>query len=318
MNCLYIGTYSKEITLTVDNLHHAKGILDVRNPSNPFRDWNMVFIPYCTGDFHWGSRDEVYPDELNRFGGEPVTIHHRGFDNFWVVLKWMRENFVAPEKIFVTGSSAGSFGALLGFPYIQEAYPDSEVSFLGDSGVGVFSEDFRNNDIHHWGFEQNMPSWIPGLNRPFSEYSIAEMVQMIADVYPQSKMAQYSTAYDSTQILFYNIMLNTDDPLEWKETSSARCDWHNQMVAYIDGAAGASNYRYYIGKGEDHTLMGSQKFYKEDSAGVSFIEWVKAMLGDPEVLPWENVTCEDCMDLCRSDQKESLPFRPGVEKIFPF
>ena len=299
MNCLYFGTYSKEIGVTVDSLNHAGGIFDAKNPSNPFKNWNFVFIPYCTGDFHWGSRDEPYPDELNRFEGEAVTIHHRGFDNFWVVLKWMMEHFIAPEKIFVTGSSAGSFGALLGFTYIQKAYPDSEVNLLGDSGVGVLSEDFRNNDIHHWGFEQNMPFWIPGFNRPFSEYSISEMYKMIADAYPQSKIAQYSTAYDSTQILFYNMMLNTDNPWEWKKTSSVRCDWHNQMVAYIGEAAEASNYRYYIGKGEDHTVMGSRKFYKEDSADLSFVEWVTSMVGNPDTLPWENGACEGCMDLCR-------------------
>jgi len=198
MNCIYYPTYDPMVDESVEGLTAAGGIFDTDNPANPFRDWNFIFIPYCTGDIHWGSNDQKYSDYLGRYGGGEFTIHHRGFDNFLAVLKWIKENFSRPHEIFVTGSSAGSYGAMLAFPYIQEAYPDSKASILGDAGFGVVTEDFQTNSNNHWGIQQNLPHWIPGFKRPFSEYSNAEMYKMIAHYYPHRKIGQYTTAWDAT------------------------------------------------------------------------------------------------------------------------
>jgi len=291
MNCIYAQTYSPEADETIEDLIQGSGIFDLSNPANPFIDWNFVFIPYCTGDIHWGSADKKYPGS---FVEDDYTIHHRGFDNFLVVLKWILENFVEPHKIFVTGSSAGSYGALLGFPYIQEAYPESRVSMLGDAGLGVVTEDFQNSQIYNWGFQENLPAWIPGFEKPFSDYSIAEMYKMIAAHYPHSKIGQYTTAWDSTQAFFYNVMINSNNPLRWSHYTPVWCDWHDRMLEHADLAAQAPNYRFYIGAGTDHTIMAYAKFYEENSAGVFFVDWIKAMLEDPEGthgyggLPWMN------------------------------
>ena len=299
MNCLYIPTYSKEINTTVEGLNQADGIFDMNHSANPFKDWSFVFIPYCTGDMHWGSNDKAYPDNLNLYGGEPFTIHHRGFDNFLVVLKWMTGNFKKPDNIFVTGSSAGSYGAILGFPYIQKVYPSSKVNMLGDAGSGVISEDFKTESINNWGFQSNLPVWISGFDRPFSEYTIADMYKMMADYYSDSNLAQYTTAWDSVQTFFYNIMLNIDEPAKWFQLDSVECDWHHQMIDSFNDAAEATNYRYYIGEGSDHTLLGSDKFYKEESAGVPFVEWVNSMIGNQDGIPRENAACPDCMNPCQ-------------------
>ena len=301
MNCIYYPTYSPEADETVEGLALAGGIFDLSNPANPFKDWNFVFIPYCTADIHWGSADQIYEDYMGQYGGTEFTIKHRGFDNFLVVLKWITENFRKPHKILVTGSSAGSYGALMGFPYIQEAYPKSMASMLGDAGLGVVTEDFHNVQIHNWGFIDNLPIWIPGFERPFSEYSIAEMYKMIADYYPHRKIGQYTTAWDATQAFFYNVMINIYDPTKWGDFTPVWCDWHEQMLEHADLAAEAPNYRYYIGAGTDHTIMGYDKFFEEDSAGVPFVDWIKAMVENQGgtrghgATPWKNLECEDCV-----------------------
>lgn len=301
-NCIYYPTYSPAVDETVEGLTGAGGIFDTDNPANPFRDWNFVFIPYCTGDIHWGSNDIQYPDYLKKYGGVDFTIHHRGFDNFLVVLKWINENFRRPHEIFITGSSAGSYGAMLAFPYIQEAYPKSKASILGDAGFGVISEDFHNNYINNWGIQQNLPTWIPGFDRPFSEYSNAEMYKMIAKYYPHRKIGQFTTAWDMTQAFFYNVMLNILDPTKWSfpPPQEVWCNWHHQMIEYADLAAQAPNYRYYIGGGYYHTIMGFDEFYEEDSTGVPFVNWIKAMVGNQGGthrhggIPWKNLECDDC------------------------
>ena len=146
VNCLYAHTYSEERTETEEMFAYTEGmgIFDTANPKNPFKDWSFVYIPYCTGDIHWGANDAEYPDPWFVYDGNPQTIQHRGFVNFQVVLKWIKENFKRPQKIFVTGISAGSYGAIGGFPFIKEAFPLSKVYVLGDAGNGVTPEAFRD------------------------------------------------------------------------------------------------------------------------------------------------------------------------------
>src|SRR5262249_29110227 len=35
------------------------GMFDLNNAANPFKDWNMIYIPYCTGDVHFGTKINV-------------------------------------------------------------------------------------------------------------------------------------------------------------------------------------------------------------------------------------------------------------------
>jgi hypothetical protein len=303
MNAIYFPTCSPEVDETVDDLELAGGIFDTDNPTNPFKDWSFVAIPYCTGDTHWGSNDNPYPDYLDKYPGvDFVTLRHRGFDNFLIVLKWITEHFRLPHKIFVTGSSAGSYGATLGFPYIQEVYPKSKASLLGDAGNGVVSDDFQNIYINNWGVQDNLPAWIPGFDQPIAELELDVMYSLIAGYYPHRKVAQYTTAWDDNQTFYYNVMLNIDDPSKWSNILPVWCDWHDRMYELVDSAAEAPNYRFYIGAGSEHTVMAFDKFYEEDSAGIPFVDWVDAMVRNQGGtrgqggIPWVNAECEDCSD----------------------
>ena len=64
-----------EDTRAVVGLYQG-GIYDHNNPDNPFQNWTHVFIPYCTGDVHWGNNVEVYTTDSSEF-----TIHHKGYAN---------------------------------------------------------------------------------------------------------------------------------------------------------------------------------------------------------------------------------------------
>ena len=215
MNCLYFHTYYEEVPpveLFADT--EGAGIFDTDKDANPFKDWYMVYIPYCTGDIHWGANDMEYPDSLGAYGGEPQIIKHRGFVNFQVVLKWVKDNFSKPHNIFVSGSSAGSYGAIMGFPYIKESFPKSKVSVLGDAGNGIVGGTFKESANQNWNIQ--MPLWIPGLENGYDENMDMDFVySSIAKEYPFSKVAQFTTAWDETQAFFYNVMLNIKNPAAW-------------------------------------------------------------------------------------------------------
>jgi hypothetical protein len=44
------------------------GVLELDNPDNPFKDWSIVYVPYCDGSVFTG-------DNLADYGGKP-TYHH--------------------------------------------------------------------------------------------------------------------------------------------------------------------------------------------------------------------------------------------------
>jgi hypothetical protein len=305
MNCLYAHTYYEEvppIEMFYDT--EGKGIFDTSNGANPFKNWYMVYIPYCTGDVHWGANDKKYP-----YGGGTATIKHRGFVNFQVVLRWIEDNFSRPRSIFVSGSSAGSYGAIMGFPYIKEAFPWSRVSVLGDAGNGVTGGNFQTESINNWNIQ--LPQWVPGFEGGYDETMSMDFVYVsIAKAYPFSKLAQFTTAWDWNQTFFYNVMLNIHDPSLWgippdyPYWMNEWCSWHQQMLDFVwNTAAEAPNYRHYIAAGQYHTIMMSPQFYTEDSAGIPFAKWVKAMVrnpfgmwGGPMQGRWKNVECVDCED----------------------
>src|SRR6188472_1384078 len=51
---------------------------------NVTRDWNMVYVPYCTGDVHTGNAVVTYEDPQGV--GAPVEFHHNGHANTLAVI----------------------------------------------------------------------------------------------------------------------------------------------------------------------------------------------------------------------------------------
>jgi hypothetical protein len=291
--------------------HYTTGFANLSNPDNPFKDWNVVFVPYCTGDVHWGDAVQTYTS-----GKRSITIHHKGYVNAQVAEKWAREHFVEPDQVFVTGSSAGAYGAIVNSLPLQEyVWPSSDFSVLGDAGNGVITQDFLENDISRWGVEQNLPSWIPALDVPLTELNAADLWSESALFYPNHRFANYATAYDGGQggqIGFYNIMLNPGNPLLWYNWWPPSCEWNAMMRSLVQSAAAeAPNYRYYIGTGSRHTMWGSDKVYTDTTGGVpTIVSWIRGMLaGDPTT--WTNVECTDCGVLLPGDPKpDTLPNYP--------
>jgi len=95
------------------------------------QSWNIVYLTYCTGDVHTGNKVAVYDnvDPLN-----PMAYHHRGMVNAKAVAAWMAKNLKQPEKLFLTGFSAGGVGSAALYPAFREALRPKQMSLLADSG----------------------------------------------------------------------------------------------------------------------------------------------------------------------------------------
>jgi hypothetical protein len=285
----------------------SSGFANLENPDNPFKDWNIVFVSYCSCDAHFGDSDPNYPPQ----------VEHRGYHNAKVAEKWAREHFLNPEVVFVTGSSAGAYGGTFHAPLLHEVWPASEFHVLVDGGNGVITADFLQNEWGSWNYVANLPLYIPGVTEAIIEGTgVPAYIVALATFFPDTTWAHYTTAFDGTeggQSAAYNIMLNDNQPafaLLWWDASCAFNEKMREQSLYI-AAEAASNYRYYIGTGSEHTMWYKNKVYTDTSGGVpTVVDWVNAMI-DNDPNDWINVEASLSNVLLPDDpQPPTLPTTP--------
>ncbi len=236
--------------------------------------------------------------------------------------KWAREHFVAPEQVFVTGSSAGAYGALFHGPGFHEVWPAAQIAVLGDAGNGVITDQFLQEEFENWNFLANLPPDIPGVVEAIDDGTgMVGYIDAVATAFPDTPWAHYSTAFDGGtggQTGFYNVMLNDNKPLAALSWWNGSCEFNRVMreQAYETAQLAPNNYRYYIGSGSRHTMWGSNKVYTDTLGGVPrIVDWVSAMLRsgrgveDPQ---WTNVEADPFNVLLPGDVRPpkipTLPF----------
>ncbi|MCX7114174.1 MAG: hypothetical protein NTX45_29715 [Proteobacteria bacterium] len=197
---------------------------------------DKVFVPACTGDVFWGSKDAQYPNvgfvdtdgtpyKLPGIDTDDITIHHRGFDNFLASLKWVGKRLGdKPHKVVVAGSSAGGYGAVTGFAFVKEVWPGADSYLIADAANGVIASAFTatviNNPASPWGQQGNLPTWIKGIDQlpGASNQFIPDFTATLANHYARQsardhrygpvKVAQYTTEWDVDQAFYYGAMQN--------------------------------------------------------------------------------------------------------------
>jgi hypothetical protein len=315
-SCWTVGT-SKEEADAGDNPDLVgTGFADPDNMLNIFKDWHVVFVSYCTGDVHWGNHDQFY--------GSGQMTRHRGRINAAVAEKWAREHFIDPEFVFVTGSSAGSYGAIMNSAYLMhDVYPATRFAVLGDAGIGVITQSWletyqdgspTNGQV--WGLQSSIPTFIPGIEPPIKDLSMGKVIEALADTFPNNRFASYESSYDGGdggQTSFYHIMKSGSNLLDWTNWWEDQCEWTACMRDFTSTISAATpNYRYFTGAGSRHTIYGSDKLYT-DTRGlvppITFRDWVQAMIDDD--VGWVNLDCADggdcdLVDTCQGGASAGL------------
>lgn len=120
--------------------------LDRNSGESPTTEWNMVYLPYCTGDVHTGNRVVTYHDDT---GASPdVTFHHAGHSNVAEAVSWIDDNFTHVPKMLVTGCSAGGAGALVGYHFLRRGVHAVERGYLLDDSGPIFPSSGFSAPLH--------------------------------------------------------------------------------------------------------------------------------------------------------------------------
>jgi hypothetical protein len=248
-----------------------RGIFDFNNPENPVADYNIVFVTYCSADVHTGSRDATFTDVI----GVQKLVHFQGYVNSLAALNWTFSQFPNPEKIVLTGSSAGAMGSIFFAEPIMSHYAAVPVVQLGDGNVGVMPKDWPGLDV--WGTRANLPG---ALRQPMALASPANFATTLyassAEALPERTFGQFTTAADGFQIGYYAVA-----------GGQAR-EWPDLMWQSIDKLNQESNFRSYIADGADHAILPFDRFYTTQINGVRFRDWFANLINDR---PVDNVAC---------------------------
>lgn len=253
-----------------------QGIYDRTNAENPLKDYTHVYIPYCTGDLHWGNSTATYTG----FTGVPYSIQHKGAVNATTALNWAGENVAAPSQVVVAGCSAGGYGAALWSAKIARAYPGARMVQLADSAAGVVPEGFFTTTLASWNVADAWPSFIPGLALDRVDpgsLTLPKLYTSVASFFPTSSFSQFNTRTDTVQIFFYALSKGSI-------TANDAALWSAKMVANVEQISAESpNFRAFLAAGTEHCVINRPSFFTQTVGGRKFSDWVRSLLegGDP-------------------------------------
>jgi len=266
------GTY-KIATGAGDNPEGGEGVFDFTDARNPFADYSVVFVPYCTGDVHIGNATTEYSPEL--------TVQHKGFVNGTAALDYLVSTFPAATELVVTGESAGSIPSPLYAGLASDELPDARITVLAD-GSGAYPDiPALNTTIGSvWGTQNAVPDWPENAGLTPEQWSLPGLFIQAGKHDPEITFARHDYAFDETQQFFAGLTgIPADELVTLIDANEAQIE-----------AAGV-NLDSYIAPGESHTVLGQPRFYTEKVNGVLLYEWVAALLRGDSI---GDVHCDVC------------------------
>ena len=256
-----------------DGMTNNEGFFDLANPKNPFADYSMVFVPYCTGDVHLGNTTHDY--------GDGVVVEHKGSVNATAALEKMAETFPDATEVVVTGASGGSVPSPLYAGLTHDVLPNARISVFAD-GSGAYPDiPVINATIGAvWGTMNAVPAWPEYAGITPESWSLPGLFVKSGAHDPSIAFARHDYAFDETQQFFASLAgIPADHLVELIDKNEAQIQ-----------AAGVE-LDSYISPGHSHTVIGKPEFYTETVNGVLLVDWVRDLITGK---PIDDVHCEDC------------------------
>jgi hypothetical protein len=216
-----------------------------RDDQNPLKDWNMVFVPYCTGDVHTGSKVASYD---NPDGGAPLSYRHVGHDNTTAIIAWLKTQFSNVPKLLVTGYSAGGIGALQNYYYIRAGLPAVQCGYLLNDSGPAFHSDGPSRQVQAatrmaWGVDALLDDFSGKLPVSIAELKadVALLNTALADKYPRDRLSMTVFELDLNYSLYsYERFFPGIDETKVHEL------WHQELSKLLASYDTRKNLAYYV------------------------------------------------------------------------
>ena len=222
-----------------------------RTSENPFRRFNLVYVPYCTGDVHGGTRVARY-----RYNGAEINTYHMGARNLALYLDRIAATFPNPARVYLVGDSAGGFGSALNLWRVRRAFPRARVDVVDDSGQPIDPATGRwSSWTANWGLE--LPPDCPDCGE-----SVDRFTAYYRRRYPDTRFALFSYSHDAVISTFMGLDAFT---------------FNRRLNDFLDRADREwPSARYYVSPGALHVGFAAPPLLPTPG----FIAWVGQMVND--------------------------------------
>jgi hypothetical protein len=247
---------------SVEGPTEERGMFDFADPRNPFADYSVVYVPYCTGDVHIGKVTREY--------GPALTVQHKGYVNGTAAFDHLVATFPRATEVVVIGESAGSIAAPLYAGLVSDRLPDARITVLAH-GSGSYADVPRVNDIiAAWGGPTGEASSPPEFFIQSGRHD------------PEIAFARIDYAYDEEQ--------ESKAELLGIPAKSLLAQIESVETQIEDAGV---NVHSYIAPGDQHVVFSDGPFYTETVNGEKLVDWVSRLIkGEPV----DDVHCQNCRD----------------------
>lgn len=202
-----------------DHQGQPAGIFDLENPMNPVKGWSEIYVPYCSGDIHFGTRRDATVTNL----GSPQQFV--GYENMKAFVSRIVPTFAGKlDQVAISGSSAGSIGALLNASMLQDAFGDVPVSIIADAGLPLrdmfWPTCLQSRFRESWGLNAALAPDCKGCFREDGSGLTDGFAEYLWAKHPNMRVAAVARTEDEIMRLFYSVGMNdcanydTLDPVE--------------------------------------------------------------------------------------------------------
>jgi hypothetical protein len=257
------------------------GIFSTLAPDNPVRDWNFVYVPYCTGDVHIGDAPDT-PVPGFAFG-EPQQFV--GFRNFGAFMDRIVPTFTDAPEVLVAGISAGGFGAAFNYDRVAEAFPAAAVSLIDDSGPPL-TDDYLAPCLQArwrelWKLDASLPLDCAAC---FTDDGggISALAAYLAQKHGDQRLGLVSAERDLTIRTFFGYGLQSpggehcpegivEQPMDGAHFEEGLYELRAEVLSHPNFAS------YYL-PGTTHTALSFPSYYTTTVQGVRLVDWVASLL----------------------------------------
>jgi hypothetical protein len=188
-------------------LGQLNGIFNPTDTNNPFMDWNGVYIPYCTGDVHSGTRRNATVPGVTT---PQQFVGHFNMEKFVGRIVPTFQSRI--DRVVLTGASAGSYGAAMNFSMVQDAFGSVRVDALLDSGP-PFTDQYmpvcmQKRWRETWGLNDALPPDCANCRQPDGSGLVTSLADFLIAKHPNATIALVSSMQDEVIRLFFSMGLN--------------------------------------------------------------------------------------------------------------
>lgn len=249
-------------------INSRTGVLSRTDADNPFAEWNMVFVPHCTGDAHMGTARSGYQ-------GQPQV----GYLNLTEFLKRIVPSFPDVTQVVLSGTSSGGFGAAYNWMRVQDAFGSIPVHLLDDSGPPIGEElvapCVQKKLTQLWGL-------VASLHPACTEcdvrggHLVSQMLEAsMRRLAGERRAAILTNDEDATMRLFFGYALNDCENFNDLLPPDMALGTYPRALERLRRSLQAyDNFAMYLVKGDDHVML--DKLGEISSAGVALPDFLRA------------------------------------------